>query len=263
MLAKIMSKPPPFKCLFCLSSSEAFVRVEHPIPESLGNDDTVLEPGFVCDTCNQYFGSKIEHFVVNAPPFGVERVRLDIKTKRGKHPKFVSPPHIELHPTPMQDQVVLAASPAYWNLLQSQPYLLLPHTPRNDFLLARFLLKIGLELLILFTEVDPYTSIFDNARRYARAPRYNDGWQIGYGLYPRKEDLVISVREDELSPIITQQLYQYDMGIMPNGDAIFSFIYRTHIFSCNLSNPSIEDYVQGFNALNNLSLEVIDTKTLK
>jgi len=32
---------PPYKCLFCLEQEVPFTRVEHPIPESLGNDDWV------------------------------------------------------------------------------------------------------------------------------------------------------------------------------------------------------------------------------
>ncbi len=37
-------------CLFC-GSNGPFLRLEHIIPESLGNDDLVLQ-GEVCDVCN-------------------------------------------------------------------------------------------------------------------------------------------------------------------------------------------------------------------
>jgi hypothetical protein len=75
---------PPFDCLFCRSTAGPFNRIEHPIPESLGNDDLTLAKGFVCDPCNQYFGSKIEQRVLAAPPFNIERTAQAIPTKKGK-----------------------------------------------------------------------------------------------------------------------------------------------------------------------------------
>lgn len=74
------------KCLFCLKSDVPFKKIEHIIPESLGNDDFTLEPGFVCDFCNQYFGSKVESYVLNIPPFNIERVATIVKTKKGNVP---------------------------------------------------------------------------------------------------------------------------------------------------------------------------------
>src|SRR5260370_33896829 len=82
---------PPFRCLFCgVRERSRFTRVEHPIPESLGNDDLVLPVGFVCDSCNQYFGSKIESRVLSAPPFDIERTSQAIRTKKGRLPKCQS-----------------------------------------------------------------------------------------------------------------------------------------------------------------------------
>ena len=75
---------PPFDCLFCRSMTGPFNRIEHPIPESLGNDDLTLDKGFVCDPCGQYFGSKIEQRVLAAPPFNIERTTQAIPTKKGK-----------------------------------------------------------------------------------------------------------------------------------------------------------------------------------
>ncbi|MGF1939480.1 MAG: HNH endonuclease [Nostoc sp. ChiQUE02] len=253
---------PPFKCLFCLSTKGPFQRVEHPIPESLGNDELTLPPGFVCDPCNQYFGAKVENFVINAPPFGVERVRCDVKTKKGKHPHFKALPHIELHTTPFKNQVVLLASPDYWSFLQNSSHLLLPYSLTDDCLLARFLLKIGLGLLLSSNDCDPYSSQFDTARKYARSPASKALWQIGYGTYPFSEELVISEHEDEISSILTEQLYQYEIGVMANKEVVFSFMYRTHYFACNLSQPSIEEYTSSFNLLNEMKLSIINAKNI-
>src|SRR5260370_11045731 len=81
---------PPYQCLFCRQNdSFDFTRVEHPIPESLGNDNETLPAGFVCDTCNQYFGSKIEARMLAAPPFNIERTAQAIRTKKRKLPTYV------------------------------------------------------------------------------------------------------------------------------------------------------------------------------
>lgn len=255
-------KIPPFKCLFCLETTGPFVHVEHPIPESLGNDDLFIEPGFVCDTCNQYFGVKVENSVLSTPPFGIERVRADVKTKKGKHPLFLSPPHIQLYPTSFKDKVILVASPEYWNFLQKNSLLLLPHSEKNDVLIVRLLLKMGLELLLLDDQLDPYNSQFNSARKFARSPVIGSSWQMAYGIYPNQEDLVISQREDEISPLVTHQLYQYQIGIMQSGDVIFSFMYAVHIFVCNLMRPSIVEYTDGFNRLNSFALNIVDAKNL-
>jgi len=47
------------KCIFCLSENSSFSKEEHIIPESLGGEE-ILPKGFVCDRCNQYFGTKVE-----------------------------------------------------------------------------------------------------------------------------------------------------------------------------------------------------------
>jgi HNH endonuclease len=139
-------KKAPFKCLFCVASRGPFTRVEHPIPESLGNDDLVLPVGYVCDGCNQYFGSKLERAVLSSPPFNVERVAGAIKTKKGRLPKHLES-GLEIHSTGHWDQVVLAGNAEKVedvlkkNVLWSYP------PPKYADLLARFFLKIGLESL--------------------------------------------------------------------------------------------------------------------
>ena len=147
--------------------------------------------------------------MLSAPPFGIERDRADVKTKRGKHPLFLSPPHIQLYPTGFKDGVIFVASPEYWNLMQQKSVLMLPHSRKNDMLMVRLLLKMGLELLLLSNEPDPYDSQFDNARKFARSPIIGAAWQMAYGVYPKPDDLIISQREDEISPLVTHQLYQY------------------------------------------------------
>ena len=254
-------KTPPNKCLFCLAENRSFTRVEHIIPESLGNDDTLLEAGFVCDICNQYFGSKIENVVINAPPFGVERVAFDIKTKKGKHPFFDSAPHFQLYPTNVRDQIAILGSVDFLDHLSISNRLILPNNREHDTLTARLLLKIGLELLVDSDAIDPYEPRFDLARRYARAPKSNDRWQMSYGVFPYKDELSIT-RYDSEGPIHTEQLYRYEIGMLSSGDIILSFMYRSHLFGCNLLQPDIDQYVKQFSAINAFPLQVIETSVI-
>jgi len=154
----------PFRCLFCLSSAGQFTRREHPIPESLGNDDTFLPPGFVCDPCNQYFGSKLEQRVLNLAPFGPERVFQAVKTKRGKY-SSVSHDGWVAQSSGFWDHVYLQSDPPHRYLLPLPDGRILVNpkwaTP-ND--LVRLLLKIGLGLLALADSVNVYSGGFDAAR---------------------------------------------------------------------------------------------------
>ena len=48
------------RCIFCQSVSDQSRSKEHIIPESLGNTEHILPPGWVCDGCNNYLSLKVE-----------------------------------------------------------------------------------------------------------------------------------------------------------------------------------------------------------
>lgn len=52
-------------CIFCNQDSTESKSIEHIIPESLGNDELILDKGIVCDKCNNYFSREIENPVLN------------------------------------------------------------------------------------------------------------------------------------------------------------------------------------------------------
>ena len=260
---------PPFKCLFCFCSEEPFHRAEHSIPDSLGYVDLFLEPGFVCDACNQYFGSKIEQKVLNSPPFSMERIAAAVRTKKGKLPKVRHNANLSLFSTGYKDTIIFATSPSEYLGIDAKHFLydnlgniILNISPssKDDFYTVRLLLKMGLELLLYIADVNPYEPVFDKARNYARYASPGTSWEMGYALYPKREDLIISQRVDEYGPLITHQLYQYEFGRMFSGDFGFCFVYRQHIFACNLTSPSLTEYVVGFNSRNEMRMTRIIVK---
>jgi hypothetical protein len=74
------------KCIFCKNNSDNSKSAEHIIPESLGNKEHILPVGIVCDSCNQYFASKVEKKVLELPYFRSVRHRSRIKSKKGRIP---------------------------------------------------------------------------------------------------------------------------------------------------------------------------------
>jgi hypothetical protein len=245
---------PPNDCLFCRRQNTSFQRVEHPIPESLGNDDFILPPGWVCDACNQYFGAKIEARVLSMPPFSIERAAFSVTTKKGRLP---------LH----QDDGFALAATGFTQMLAivdqgntvaarrvMETGVYIPDTPpRYDDFMIRFMLKVGLEVLLAH-QVDVYDGRYDLARRCARYGERVHEWDLAYGVYPRRKDLLLARRWDALGAISTHQIYQFDAGVMDSGDVMFNFIYATSMMAVNLSRPPATEYILGFNARNSFAL---------
>lgn len=72
-------------CLFCGSNAIIFTKVEHIIPESLGNKIFTLK-NVVCDKCNSYF-SKLEDYFIHHHYSSTFRLFTLAETKKGKPPK--------------------------------------------------------------------------------------------------------------------------------------------------------------------------------
>jgi hypothetical protein len=248
------SVQPP--CLFCDTRTAPFSRVEHPIPESMGNDDLVLPSGVVCDPCNPYFGSKIEAKALCSPPFSVERMAFAVRSKKEKLASYRAD-GFSLHSTGSTNRVVVVG---YGDLTEANRLIdrgvlwvpLPPPTHAN--VLVRFFLKMGLELLCLAGDINPYDTAFDTARLCARFGNGAAAWDLAYGVYPRRGDLLISTRTDEIGDLETHQVYQYKIGIMAQGDVVLCFAFAQHVFACNLTRPHLDDYIVSFNSMNEFKL---------
>ena len=242
-------KNPPYKCLFCLHKEAQFSSEEHPIPESLGNDDLILPVGFICDSCNQYFGTKIEKRILNYPPFSIERVGGAILTKKGKLAKYEEQ-DFGLYSTGYWDHVIFSGTTErVTSILDENILYVFPPTDYGN-LITRFLLKMGLELLILTDEHDTFAPKFNDARFCARYGKGASKWNVGYGTYPRRGDLLIRTRVDEYGPLETRQIYEFYLGILPSGDYVLFFAFLIHCYACNLSRPSLDECLLLFNREN-------------
>lgn len=246
---------PIFRCIYCLSKTNEFLSVEHPIPESLGNDETILSEGLVCDPCNRYFGSKLEESVLRKAPFGPERIAQAIKSKKGKYPTI-------------QNGGFSMKSTGYWDhvILESAfPHKGMIALPRGGFALktewstpdeiARFLLKMGLGILATADAERVFDPVHSAARECARYGKNADKWDFAMGLWPERESLVKSVRYDEIGSLETRQIYQHEMGIMDSGDVIFCFVFSTMVFAVNLSKYSSLEYINSFNQMNEFEIQ--------
>lgn len=240
-------------CIFCLQSNVPFLRVEHAISESLGGD-ILIPRGWVCDGCNQYFGSKIESKVLSWPPFSVERAIAAVPTKRRK-PAIHQDDGFAFMATGLRSALFVVDQGNREGAMRAlRAPLYVPKIAVDyDDVLARFFLKMGLELM-LYQGVDVTDRRFDLARRCARYGELARDWDVSYGIYPDRDALFVSRRWDEIGALDTHQIYQWEMGIMEGGDIVLNFVYANHVFACNLSRPPNTEYLLGFNMRNSFTL---------
>lgn len=193
-------------CLFCHGTGP-FARLEHIIPEALGNDDLVLQ-NEVCDECNQYFGSKVESFVLGKTPIAFWRTFLGIRKKQG------ALPHVDLSQPKRQKGRLPAVHPSHDNLVGftchhdysvsvdidddeiireildgKREQFSFVFTPVVLSMMGRFLCKVGVELLCLDDRKRARSKAFGQARGFARYGNVSNLWPIFHGQSGSLSDL--------------------------------------------------------------------------
>ncbi len=170
-------------CIFCLCEKDDQHAIEHIIPESLGGGDwAVLPPEIVCDSCNHYFGSKIESKVLQDYPFNLLRLFSGVVTKKRKWATLnhsmgtlrASPYEhvIGLDPSsPEMEELILSGKKTQFRVIAET---------RFPLLMCRFLLKIAMEQKACESVLDAFTHKYSNARRFSRNPRIGDKWWFMY-----------------------------------------------------------------------------------
>lgn len=74
----------PEGCLFCRRADGHFISREHVFSEALGNQEYILEPGVVCDRCNNGPLGRADEALVNFPAITLLRAERGLPTKAGK-----------------------------------------------------------------------------------------------------------------------------------------------------------------------------------
>jgi hypothetical protein len=185
-------------CLFC-ENTGPFTKPEHIIPEAMGNDDLVLR-GEVCDRCNQFFGSKVENFVLEKTPIAFWRTFLGIRKKRGELPhvdlsqpkrqKGRLPAVHELHDSHVgftcHDDYSVSVDIDDSSIVRgivdgTRKQFAFVFTPLVLSMMGRFFCKIGVELLCLADPIRARSEVFQKARKFAREGDAAALWPIFHG----------------------------------------------------------------------------------
>lgn len=77
----------PMHCIYCLKRYGPFTSEEHIFPESLGNDEMILPPGYVCDTCNHGILAELDDYLLKFEPIAFLSTFFVPYTKQGKLPQ--------------------------------------------------------------------------------------------------------------------------------------------------------------------------------
>ena len=182
------------KCIFCLDVSSNFNTIEHIVPESLGNDEDILENA-VCNKCQNYFGKEIESYILAKTPFGLWRTFAGTRTKKGKQPFFdpsqsiaskgrlndyhdstdsniaFHPDSIEINDKNMMQQIISGEKTNFKLVL----------TPKMLIYIGRFLGKIALEYWFDSFGENVFDAQFNDLRNYVRRGTINSIWPIMQG----------------------------------------------------------------------------------
>ena len=106
------------RCIYCLNDNGTFTSEEHIVPESLGNSDTVLPKGFVCDTCNNEVLSGLDTELLKFDPIAFLKTVFMPHTKDGKLPQAIFP-NLTMKKT--RPSHIVFKSPSKKNFTASEP----------------------------------------------------------------------------------------------------------------------------------------------
>jgi len=143
---------PPYKCIFCNNEKpNDFTSVEHIIPESMGNSIYFLEKGWVCRNCNNIFSS-FEDIVQNKTILGVQRCIDGVVSKKGKPTKSkLHAIDFTANPGKLGTAVLVIKDKSTPITIKDNTFEMeFPVCDENANAISRFLLKIGLEIELVY-----------------------------------------------------------------------------------------------------------------
>ena len=253
------------RCIFCKNNSIDSVSIEHIIPESLGNKKTTLPKGVVCDSCNNYFASKVEKYVLESDEFRYLRSNQIIKNKKGKAQEvtlFIDKEPIRARRTSLLEFAIHTED---FNCFEktikkrtSEIRIPASGDPPSNHYMSRFLAKMGLELLAYKWLDDEGWNDYiveheglDVVRKFARSPLRNEVWEFS----KRR------IYEENLTQTATdggkgQVIYECDIlaiGSAETHELYFVFAIFGMEYAINLGGNSMFGYYKWLNENNNSS----------
>lgn len=181
------------RCIFCKKDSSDSVSIEHVIPESLGNKKFTLPKGAVCDSCNNYFASKVEKYVLETDEFKNIRSNQEIKNKKGKYQEIkmlIDDQPIRARRTGSSEFEINTEDFDNFEFTinkdgDSQIIIPITGSPPSDHYMSRFLAKMALETLAsTWSKRDGWNDYlvdhkgFDPIRKFSRSPIRGEAWEF-------------------------------------------------------------------------------------
>jgi hypothetical protein len=193
------------QCLFCKSTENSFLSVEHIFPESLGNKDKILPKGVVCDKCNNEILSRLDAELLEFEPIKFFRTLNGIENKKGKIPvsnfnnvtlRNTDKDHIQIHANSKKNITDQTAQGFNLNFRGNKKM-----DAVRLKLLARSLYKIVLELMVL-----------DHGKDFVLTERFDDIRDIILGKKDFNGYLLIGSNEKSENPRVTYHLKKDNIG---------------------------------------------------
>jgi hypothetical protein len=238
------------RCVFCKQCSDDSVSIEHIIPESLGNTKTILPIGAVCDSCNNYFSSKVEKHVSESDEFKYLRSHQVIKNKKRKFQEVEVLVNGQPVRTRRTDKLTFAVNEDDFTkvkeALTSEPNseIMLPVTgkPPSDHHLSRFLAKMAIETLASrWVNTDGWNDYlvdhegFDPIRKFSRQPLRGETWE-----YSKRR-----IYEQDSPHVKHQVIYESDILVIGTPEAAeFYFVvaFFGMEYAINIGGSSMDGY---------------------
>lgn len=255
------SKERQLRCLFCKADSSTSRSREHIVPESFGNTEHILEPGVVCDRCNNYLAREVEKPILDSLYFKERRLSAVVPNKRGHvvpldGSHLQSRTRVQLYAHPGQGISISAHPDAYEKsvikTLSNLPRgtLIFPVAiPPDERALARFVGKVGLEALAaqVIQAGDSHEELvdlpdLDELRNFVRLGSGPTQWPIAKRqIYPPTK--VFSDGHENY-----QLLHEYQLLLRPVDEAnnryacYISLVLFGEEFVLNIGSPDLDGF---------------------
>ena len=225
------------------------------IPESLGNKKTVLPKGAVCDSCNNYFASKVEKPVLASGEFTQLRFNQLLKNKKGRVPETKLIIGHNAVTARRNGRLDFSFKPEDFDKIQKylsatkEGMIAIPVSgePPHDHHLSRFLAKMALEAFTFrCLKLDGWNDYIvdheqlDGIRNFAKCPKRNEVWE-----YSKRRIYDEDSSQKNIGDVNYQVLNEWDILVTGGiDDSEFYFVLAIFgmEYAINLGGNSMDGY---------------------